>query len=134
MKYNFESLYEHIGYLFYGLVSRHGKISASQLFRLTELIDNTWKPEPTGNQTLSVHLADCIHRGVRYASTNMMTTSTCVDSFKGYFIMHTLGFSAALRERIAASVHTIAKEFPGNPDTTLIVELQRLLTSPAVSA
>jgi hypothetical protein len=61
MKYNFESLYEHIGYLFYGLVSRNGRISATDLLKLTELVDNTWKPAPTGDQCYSSRDTICIH-------------------------------------------------------------------------
>lgn len=116
MKYSFESLYEHIGYLFYGLIRRNGVISASDLLRLNELVDNGWKPQATGDQTLSVHLADCIHRGIRYAATNAMSTQHALQSFKQYYAIHALGFSAALRERILASVTEIVKEFPRNPD------------------
>jgi hypothetical protein len=135
MKYNFESLYEHIGYLFYGLVSRNGKISATDLLKLTELVDNTWKPGPTGDQTLSVHLADVIHRGIRYASTNMMTTPRSIDSFKSYFTIHSLAFSSALRERILISVDTIIKEFPRNIDAGPIEgDLRQLFSAPRIPA
>ncbi len=135
MKYNFESLYEHIGYLFYGLVTRNGKISASDLLKLTELVDNTWKPGPTGDQTLSVHLADCIHRGIRYASINAMSTAHALESFKVYFSTHALGFGGALRERIVSSASTIVKEFPRNIDVGPIeTDLRRLFAPPTVAA
>jgi hypothetical protein len=135
MKYNFESLYEHIGYLFYGLVSRNGRISATDLLKLTELVDTTWKPAPTGDQTLSVHLADVIHRGIRYASTNMMTTPRSIDSFKSYFTIHSLAFSGVLRDRILNTVSTIIKEFPRNTDAGPIeADLRNLFSSPRILA
>jgi hypothetical protein len=135
MKYNFESLYEHIGYLFYGLVSRNGRISATDLLKLTELIDNNWKPAQTGDQTLSVHLADVIHRGIRYASTNAMTTSHSIDRFKSYYSIHSLAFSDALRERIVTTVSTIIKEFPRNTEAGPIeADLRHLFSAPRIPA
>jgi len=115
MKYNFENLYEHVGYLFYGMVSREGKISATDLLKLNEFVDRTWKPGVAGDPMLSAHLVDCIHRGIRYGSINGMSTLHALDSFKGYFILHALGFDDALREKILSSVQTIQREFSENP-------------------
>lgn len=120
MKYNFESLYEHIGYLFYGMLSRNGKISASDLLQLTELIDSVWKPEIARDARLSDHLADCIHKGVRFASVNMMTSAHAIESFKNYYATHSLAFSALLREKITTSVSQINKQFHKNADVPLI--------------
>jgi hypothetical protein len=134
MKYNFENLYEHVGYLFYGLVRRDGGISATDLLKLTEFVNKTWMPSASGDPTLSAYLAERIHQGIRYASTNRMTTRHAIGSFKEYFIMHALGFSSTLRERILFSVYTIQKEFAGNPESNGIdLELQRLFTIPSVS-
>jgi hypothetical protein len=128
MKYNFENLYEHIGYLFYGLVRQDGGISATDLLKLTEFVNNTWNPAASGDPTLSVYLAERIHSGIRYASTNLMTTPHAIESFKEYFTLHALGFSGTVKERILSSVQTIQKEFSGNPESNGIdIVLQRLL-------
>jgi len=135
MKYNFESLYEHVGYLFYGMVSREGRISATDLLRLTEFVDKNWKPSASSDPGLSVHLADCILRGVRYASINGMKGPHALERFREYFVMHALGFSGTLREWILASVHAIRKEFQGNAESEGVEDiLQRLFAIPPVSA
>jgi len=135
MKYNFENLYEHVGYLFYGMVIQDGRISATDLLKLTEFVDKNWKPSASSDPGLSVHLAECILRGVRYASTNTMKAPHALASFKEYFIMHALGFSGTLRERILASVHAIRKEFQGNAASdTVESDLQRLFAIPIVPA
>jgi hypothetical protein len=120
MKYNFESLYEHIGYLFYGMVSRNGKLSASDLLKLTELIDSLWKPDIAGDARLSDHLADCIHRGVRFASVNLMSSPHSIESFKNYLATHSLAFSALLRERISTSVDQINQQFKKDGEMSVI--------------
>ncbi len=135
MKYNFESLYEHIGYLFYGLVCKNGKISAADLLKLTDHIDSNWKPGTSGDQTLSFHLADCIHRGVRFASTNMMTSAHAFESFKGYYLVHALGFGDTMRERIGVSVKSIMKEIPVNADAPVIeAELARMFAKQTIAS
>jgi len=134
MKYNFENLYEHVGYLFYGLVRRDDGISATDLLKLTEFVNNTWKPAASGDPMLSTHLAEHIHQGIRYAFTNRMTTRHALESFKEYFIVHALGFSGTLRERILSSAHTLRKDFPGNSTSNGIdLELQRLFAVPPVA-
>jgi len=133
MKYNFENLYEHVGYLFYGLVRRDEGISATDLLKLTEFVNYTWKPTASGDPGLSVHLAERIHGGIRYAATNRMTTSHAIESFKEYFVIHALAFSGTLRERILSSIHTLQKDFPGNSASHGIdLELQRLFAVPTV--
>jgi len=135
MKYNFENLYEHVGYLFYGLVRRDDGISATDLLKLTEFVNNTWKPAASGDPMLSTYLAERIHQGIRYAFTNRMTTRHALESFKGYFTMHALGFSGTLRGLILSSIQTIQKEFPGNTASNGIgPELQRLFAIPPVAA
>jgi len=134
MKYNFENLYEHVGYLFYGLVSHEGRISASDLLKLTEFVDKTWKPHAAGDPTLSVHLADCILTGIRYAATNAMPAAHALGSFKDYFIIHALGFGSPVRERILTSVQTLQKDFGVNAGTEDIEKiLQRLFAAPPVN-
>jgi hypothetical protein len=134
MKYNFENLYEHVGYLFYGLVCREGRISASDLLKLTEFVDRTWRPQAAGDPTLSMHLADCIQMGIRYGTVNRMSAAQALESFKGYFILHALGFSGTLRERILSSVHTIRKDFKGSSETEGIEDtLPRLFAVPPVT-
>jgi len=134
MKYNFETLYEHVGYLFYGLISREGRISATDLLKLTEFVDKNWKPHASGDPTLSVHLADCILKGVRYASTNTMKSPRALESFKEYYIIHALGFSGMLRERIQSSVQMIKREFQGNAESNSIeADLQQLFALPPMA-
>jgi hypothetical protein len=134
MKYNFEHLYEHVGYLFYALVRRDAGIAAADLLKLTEFVNNSWKPEASGDPTLGVHLAERIHSGIRYASANRMTTLHAIESFKVYFTLHALVFSGTLRERVLSSVNTIQKEFAGNHESYGIdVVLQRLLAVPSVA-
>lgn len=135
MKYNFENLYEHVGYLFYALVRREEGISATDLLKLTEFVNKTWKPSASGDPALSIYLAERIHHGIRYASTNRMTARRGMESFKEYFILYALSFSSALRERILTSVYTIQKEFAGNPESNGIgLELERLFAIPPVAA
>jgi hypothetical protein len=135
MKYNFDNLYEHVGYLFYGLVCQEGRISASNLLKLTEFIDQTWRPQAAGDPVLSMYLADCIKMGVRYGSINKMTTTHALESFKGYFIMHALGFNGTLRERILSSVHALRRDFKGGSETEGIEDdLQRLFVVPPLAA
>jgi hypothetical protein len=135
MKYNFENLYEHVGFLFYGLVRSDGGISATDLIKLTEFVDTTWKPVASGDPTLSVHLADRILQGIRFASSNKMTTPHAFESFKEYFVLHALSFNVILRDRILASLQSIRKEFPGNSESNGIEEgLQRLFSVPPVAA
>jgi hypothetical protein len=86
-----------------------------------------------GDLTLSMHLVDCIHCGIRYASTNAMTASQAIESFKIYYGTHSLGFSSTLRDRIAMSVATIVKEFPRNMEVEAVqAELQRMFSLPPI--
>ncbi len=131
MKFNSEDLYEHVGYLFYGIACEDARLSAGNLLRLNQFIDCMWRLAICGDVSRSKYLADCIHRGVRFASVNNMTVNHALASFTVYFIMHRSIFGQKLRQGILLSVDMLLKEFPNNPKAGDITEdMRRLLATP----
>lgn len=114
MKVNFEPLYEHIGYLFFALTAKERQLSQGDLMKLTELIEKNWKPVTNGDPVLDMHLAECIHAGIRYAVQNGMSPDHAFKSFMDYFRIHSLPFSKTLKERILALSLQIMQEFPSD--------------------
>jgi hypothetical protein len=112
MKVNFESLYEHIGYLFYGLACRNGELSTAQFAKLADLIEANWRPAINGDPGIYLHLVDCIHGGIRYAQENDFDSEEAMSSFSNYYEIHPLPFSEPLKEKVLASAALIVMEFP----------------------
>jgi hypothetical protein len=130
MKFNSEDLYEHVGYLFYGIACEDTRLSAGNLLRLNQFIDSMWRLTICDDVSLSKHLADCIHGGVRFASVNNMSVNQALASFTGYFIMHPSIFGQKLRAGILLSVEILLKEFPNNLRAGDInKDVQRLLAA-----
>jgi len=115
MRFNSEDLYEHVGYLFYAIACEGTKLSAGNLLKLNQFIDETWRQAICGDVTLSKYLADCIHNGVRFASVNGMSSDHALESFTRYFIIHSPAFGLTMREKIHLSAEMLLKEFPNNP-------------------
>ena len=109
MKFDFEKIYEHIGYLFYGLASRDSNLTPSDLVKLTDFIEHWWKPDANGNHALYRHLTDCIHQGVKYAVDNKMPAHHALESFRTYFLIHAFAFGSALRSKILSAAPEIMK-------------------------
>lgn len=112
MKVNFEDIYRHIGFLFYGLASRDGKVSSQDFSRLTEILEKDWGRAGSGDPVLTMHLVDCMYEGIRYAIDNAMSTEHALASFRNYYRIHPLPFSQVLKERIISSSMLISREFP----------------------
>lgn len=134
MKVNFENIYEHIGYLFYALAGGKDELSTDQLVKVTDLIEQAWKPTSNGDPDLQLRLVKCIHEGVSYAAENEMSAEHAFSSFHTYYQLHGLSFSKALKEKIMVSAAVILKEFSGSRSNGFIgVELERLMgVKPAV--
>jgi len=131
MKFNSEDLYEHVGYLFYGIACENTRLSAGNLLKLNQFIDRMWRITICDDVSLSKHLADCIHGGVRFASVNSMSVNHALASFTGYFNMHPSIFGQKLRDGILLSVDMLLKEFPINPKAGNITkDMQHLLGTP----
>jgi hypothetical protein len=112
MKVNFESIYEHVGYLFYGLACRNGDLSTAQSIKLTDLIETTWRPTANGDPGIYLHLVDCIHGGISYALENGFDSEEAMLSFSNYYQNHSRPFGEPLKEKILATAAAIVKEFP----------------------
>lgn len=130
MKVNFENIYEHIGYLFFALASKDGELPTDRLNKLTELIENIWRPITIGDPILNMNLVNCIHTGVKYAIQNEMSAEHAMTSFIDYYRIHSLPFSKALKEKILASSIQIIKEFPaGRNGLRVQSEIEKLFNS-----
>lgn len=122
MKVNFEDIYQHIGFLFYGLASRDGKLSSQDFSRLTEMLEKNWAHTGNGDPVLTMHLVDCMYEGILYAIGNAMSTDHALASFRTYYRIHPLPFSQVLKERIISSSMLISREFPQRPQHARIKE------------
>ncbi len=120
MKFNFEDIYKHIGYLFFGLASEKGILSNADLLKLTDHVEKTWRPLVEGDPVLQKHLVDCIHAGIRYAIENSMSADHALSSFRDFFQIHSLAFSKKLKEKIFNSASLLLNEFPGSEPHELI--------------
>jgi hypothetical protein len=112
MKVNFESIFEHIGYLFYGLACRNGDLSTAQFLKLSDLIEATWRAKTSGDPGIYLHLVDCIHGGISYAQENGFDSQEAMVSFTNYYQNHSGPFGEPLKEKIFATASAIVKEFP----------------------
>lgn len=112
MKVDFESIYRHIGHLFYGLAFNAKNPTVEQVVKLTDLIETIWKPVAGGDAGLHLHLVDCIHDGIRSAIENGMSSGQALSSFNTYYQIHPLPFGQSLKEKIMATVLAIVNEVP----------------------
>jgi len=114
MKVNFEIIYEHVGYLFFALTQQKKKLSSEELMRLHRLVDTYWRQTPNGDITLYIHLTDCIHAGIKHATTEAWSSEAARHSFENYYKLHAMPFGTALKEKIFTFISILNKEFPGN--------------------
>lgn len=126
MKIDFENIYEHIGFLHYGVASRSGGLSASSLTRLKDFIEKTWQPETSG-YSLTQHLIDSIHEGVRFASENKMSSEHAISSFADFYKMHSLPFSEALKAKIISSLIALTDYFSIGDKEIVRTEFEHLM-------
>lgn len=128
MKVNFESIYEHIGILLYGIACKNGSLSTEDRLRLTEFIEKNWRGPVTAD-SLSLHLVDCIHGGVRHAIVNSMGSASALQSFADYYRIHTLPFGDALKKRIVTSALQLVAETRAESKSRIESYLAELLNA-----
>lgn len=127
MKFSFNDVYRHIGYLFYALATEHGKLNTITFDRLIRLVDQQWYP--SGNETtIETHLVGHLHDGLRTAFDGAKSSREAFHDFKTYYTIHGAPFGQSLRSRIFSTSNTIASEFSGNgKKSDFLTELEKLL-------
>lgn len=127
MKFSFEDVYRHIGYLFYALAAEHGKLNTVTFDKLTRLVDQQWYPSG-GETTVETQLVGHLHDGLRTAFEMAKPSSEAFFDFKSYYSIHVAPFGQSLRSRIFSTSNTIASEFSGNgKKSAFLTELEKLL-------
>ena len=131
MKVNFETLYEHIGYLFYALASEFRKLSLDESRMWNELnkrVDQHWKVMHPQEAWLHLRLHEHIHLGIQNALSASLTPAQAFSIFEDFFAVHKVSFGVPLKEKIQKCSNEIAHDFGTlNHDSEMITEVKRLL-------
>jgi hypothetical protein len=137
MKANFQTIYESIGYLFYALGAKHGKLSCEEYERLKGLICQKWQPELTSYhirhlntyESLQTDLIDHIHMAVKKAYENQLCGHQAFEYFKDYYCQHTTPYGESLKENMISTSKQIARAFSSDndPATDILSEVKVLL-------
>lgn len=117
MKINYEDIFEHIGFLAYSIAQPAGPISELRIEKLKGIVDLVWKE----NDTVTMHLNDCIMSGITFCIDNSMTPEHAFSSFENYFEIHRAPFGEQLRKKIVSLSQGIFGEFQ-SPDGAVRVE------------
>ena len=126
MKVNYEDLFEHIGYLVYSIVLPCGTLSENTILKLKNIVGLVWKE----NDSLSMHLNDCAVSGVEYCVDNSMTSDHAFESFKNYFMIHSLPFGVGLREKIIAVSQSAFEKFPSQEGAVKLDHIVNMMSTP----
>jgi hypothetical protein len=130
MKVTFESLYEHIGYLFYALASEFHKLSSYEDSKLNELIEEHWKVLHPKDAPLHHHLNEHLHTGVHNAMTASLLPDQAFKIFEDYYLVHKRSFGDTLRDKIQKCSDQIVHDYyTARCDSKLITQLKSLLRS-----
>jgi hypothetical protein len=111
MKANFESIYEHVGYLFYALASEDKKLSFTDFDTLKSVIAQNWKPAINSETGLQCHLVDCIYNSLWVGFHNHMDSNTAFELFDNFYLVHELNFANSFRDKIFVTANAIVHEF-----------------------
>ena len=111
MKANFESLYEHVGYLFYAVASEQRNLSTYDLARLKGEIIEALLPltniEPTLHYTLLKH----VNNAIEQSCNESLTGNNAFEMFEDYYFVHRANFSPTFENKILVAASAISHEF-----------------------
>ena len=119
MKYNFENIYEHLGYLFFSVATPRGELSADSYLTLRSIISQHWLPAGA-DTTLDARLAMHIFKAIDTAVAEKVTRANALGYFKSFYHIHRMAFSASFRHKIIATINALAQVFKPNPQQLLV--------------
>ena len=131
MKANFESLYDHIGYLFYALASEQRRLSEYDLKKLKTEISEWWQPLTSAEASLHYSLIKHLNTTITDCHQDELSANNAFEIFEDYFSVHHINFGNDLQRKILLAANDISREFFSNvTDKTgshLMRELKQLL-------
>jgi hypothetical protein len=130
MKANFESLYEHVGYLFYALACEQRDLSDYDLARLEREIVEALPPianvEPTLHYTLLRKMIDAIGQSQKES----LTSNNAFELFEDYYFVHHGNFGPMFQDKIVCAANAISHEFfsviKSPAGSCMLIELKQL--------
>jgi hypothetical protein len=112
MKVYFDSLFEHIGLLFYAIGAERGKPEPAEYLSLKKMVEADWGLPSDDRGPVENHLAHHLYSGLRSAFESSINPEHAFDCFRDYYQVHALSCGDALKAKIIATAHSIAREFP----------------------
>jgi hypothetical protein len=111
MKANYESMYQHIGCLFYALASEERTLSTYDLNKLKTEIAETLQPLTTGDAQFHYRLVKSIHDGINECHIDSLSGFNAFELFEDYYLVHHLNFSTTTQEQILQASNQISREY-----------------------
>jgi len=111
MKANFESLYDHIGYLFYALASEQKTLSKYDMKRLETEISESWQPLTSAEASLHYSLIKHLNNTITNCQSDGLTSSNAFEVFEDYYSIHYANFGDDLQHKILAAANEVSHEF-----------------------
>jgi hypothetical protein len=131
MKANFESLYDHIGYLFYALASEQKPLSEYDMKKLETEISESWQPLTSVEPALHYSLIKHLNQTITECHKESITSNNAFEIFEDYYCVHHSNFGDNLQHRILSAATEISHEFfstiKDNRGSQLMRELKHLL-------
>ena len=112
MKAYFDSLYEHIGLLFYAIASERGKPDTTEFLSLKHMVEADWGLPSDDRLPIENNLSQHLYSGLQSAFENSIHPESAFDCFRDYYQVHAISFGDALKAKIIATAHSITSEFP----------------------
>jgi hypothetical protein len=136
MKVNFQNVYESIGYLFYALSVRKGKLTSDEYSKLHDIIYQKWEPffisyhrHLNTYDALQSDLIEHLHSAIKKAHDCEWNALQAFEHFKNYYLEHMLPYNETLKENMMLTSKCIARAFCSNDDpaSSVLHEVNQLL-------
>jgi hypothetical protein len=111
MKANFESLYDHIGYLFYALATEQKPLSELDMKKLQMEISESWQPFTNAESMLHYSFLKHLNNSITECFINDLSSNNAFEVFEDYYFIHRLNFGDSLQQKILAAANEISSEF-----------------------
>ena len=134
MKANFESLYDHIGYLFYALANEQKPLSAYDIKKLETEISESWQPLTSAESNLHYSLIKHLNNTITDCFNRRLSSAEAFDIFEEYYLVHHVNFGPSLQGKILNAANEISHEFfslsKNKEGSHTLAELKKLLHPP----
>jgi hypothetical protein len=111
MKANFESLYDHIGYLFYALATEQKPLSELDMKKLEIEISDSWQPFTKAESSLHYSFLKHLNNSINECFINDLSSNNAFEVFEDYYFIHRVNFGNGLQQKMLTAAKEISGDF-----------------------